>query len=359
MDHYETRTWRGWHHHQTLTILAHHFLVRLRVRSKKKPQGSPSRRPVCCCAPCCPGAHSIRSTSLTWSAASNGRTMRRIGHIMPGSAGPDGDDAMSRCSIRTEYAEKCSLANECGAVPPPQCSDMTARGSSGKDLHSQPRARCSAIEHQPTVPGPYATIPFCHQLRMAPPPQHLTESFSLARTPVGANAQVPLPSRPQREDPLAAVATDDLSVPSPHQLEETHPQGCHRGKPGTQVLGQRRTLILQVEQQAVISGRHLNRHHSEKVVEKADRGVESPLPVRDWTGSSPPLGMEVAAVDLLQRHAAGTPSNATGIASPTGCAGAMTGGVVLRASRRLASCCLNCSTACGYSQATVRRRSEA
>ncbi len=36
MDHYETRTWRGWHHHQTLTLLAHHFLVGLRVRLSKK-----------------------------------------------------------------------------------------------------------------------------------------------------------------------------------------------------------------------------------------------------------------------------------------------------------------------------------
>ena len=35
MDHYETRTWRGWHHHMTLTFLAHHFLVRLRLRMKK------------------------------------------------------------------------------------------------------------------------------------------------------------------------------------------------------------------------------------------------------------------------------------------------------------------------------------
>jgi len=35
MDHYETRTWCGWHHHQTLVILAHHFLVRLRLRLKK------------------------------------------------------------------------------------------------------------------------------------------------------------------------------------------------------------------------------------------------------------------------------------------------------------------------------------
>lgn len=35
MDHYETRTWRGWHHHMTLTFLAHHFLVRVRLKMKK------------------------------------------------------------------------------------------------------------------------------------------------------------------------------------------------------------------------------------------------------------------------------------------------------------------------------------
>jgi SRSO17 transposase len=35
MDHYETRTWRGWHHHMTQTFLAHHFLVRLRLTLKK------------------------------------------------------------------------------------------------------------------------------------------------------------------------------------------------------------------------------------------------------------------------------------------------------------------------------------
>ena len=32
MDHYETRTWRGWHHQMTLTFLAHHFLLRLRLK---------------------------------------------------------------------------------------------------------------------------------------------------------------------------------------------------------------------------------------------------------------------------------------------------------------------------------------
>ena len=30
-DHYETRSWLGWHHHMLLVALAHHFLVRLRI----------------------------------------------------------------------------------------------------------------------------------------------------------------------------------------------------------------------------------------------------------------------------------------------------------------------------------------
>lgn len=35
MGDYEVRSWRGWHHHITLAILAHHFLVRLEQRLKK------------------------------------------------------------------------------------------------------------------------------------------------------------------------------------------------------------------------------------------------------------------------------------------------------------------------------------
>lgn len=36
MDHYEVRTWLGWHHHMTLCLLAHHFLVRTQRRLKKR-----------------------------------------------------------------------------------------------------------------------------------------------------------------------------------------------------------------------------------------------------------------------------------------------------------------------------------
>src|SRR5689334_16778301 len=31
MDQYELRGWLGWHHHMTLVMLAHHFLVWVRV----------------------------------------------------------------------------------------------------------------------------------------------------------------------------------------------------------------------------------------------------------------------------------------------------------------------------------------
>ena len=36
LDHYETRSWQGWHHHISLTLLAHHFLVRLRLKLQDK-----------------------------------------------------------------------------------------------------------------------------------------------------------------------------------------------------------------------------------------------------------------------------------------------------------------------------------
>jgi SRSO17 transposase len=36
LDHYETRSWVGWHHHMTLVALAHHFLVRLRLELQER-----------------------------------------------------------------------------------------------------------------------------------------------------------------------------------------------------------------------------------------------------------------------------------------------------------------------------------
>jgi SRSO17 transposase len=36
MGDYEVRSFAGWHHHMTLVMLAHHFLVRLQSHVKKK-----------------------------------------------------------------------------------------------------------------------------------------------------------------------------------------------------------------------------------------------------------------------------------------------------------------------------------
>ena len=41
MDGYQTRSWRGWHHHMTLVILAHHFVVRLKLKHKGGRRRSP------------------------------------------------------------------------------------------------------------------------------------------------------------------------------------------------------------------------------------------------------------------------------------------------------------------------------
>ena len=41
MDHSELRFWRGWHHHMTLVILAHHFLVRGPQRLNQR-EGGPA-----------------------------------------------------------------------------------------------------------------------------------------------------------------------------------------------------------------------------------------------------------------------------------------------------------------------------
>jgi SRSO17 transposase len=42
LDDYEVRSWRGWHHHTTLVILAHHFLVRLQRRLDPREGGLPT-----------------------------------------------------------------------------------------------------------------------------------------------------------------------------------------------------------------------------------------------------------------------------------------------------------------------------
>jgi len=44
LDHFETRTWRGWHHHMLQSFLAHLFLIRIRLLFQKKARRSPQRK---------------------------------------------------------------------------------------------------------------------------------------------------------------------------------------------------------------------------------------------------------------------------------------------------------------------------
>jgi SRSO17 transposase len=44
LDHFETRTWQGWHHHMAQSFLAHLFLLRIRLLFQKKALRSPQPR---------------------------------------------------------------------------------------------------------------------------------------------------------------------------------------------------------------------------------------------------------------------------------------------------------------------------
>jgi SRSO17 transposase len=46
LDHFETRTWQGWHHHMLQSFLAHLFLMRLRLLFQKKALPSPRLKPI-------------------------------------------------------------------------------------------------------------------------------------------------------------------------------------------------------------------------------------------------------------------------------------------------------------------------
>jgi len=80
MADYQTRFWRGWHHHMTLVILAHHFVVRLRLRHKKGRRRSPSRKPANCLGPPCPAVNSRRPKPSQSSATSSTPTTRPNAH---------------------------------------------------------------------------------------------------------------------------------------------------------------------------------------------------------------------------------------------------------------------------------------
>jgi len=82
MDHYEVRTWLGWHHHMLQTFMAHLFLIRLRLLFKKNCQHSrPHKHARWSHQPLSMRARSVGSD---WprSPITNSATMQPIVHIV-------------------------------------------------------------------------------------------------------------------------------------------------------------------------------------------------------------------------------------------------------------------------------------
>jgi len=95
MADYQTRFWRGWHHHMTLVILAHHFVVRLRLRHKKGLRRSPSPKPANCSVSSSLAGHSRPPKPSHSSATSKTATTRPNAHT---TAPPTGH-AMGRHEV--------------------------------------------------------------------------------------------------------------------------------------------------------------------------------------------------------------------------------------------------------------------
>ena len=81
LDHYETRTWRGWHHHTTLVILAHHFLVRLQRRLDPREGGLPAAA-----GPAAAGRAHPAAVGAAPAARAGGAERERSPRAAPGAA---------------------------------------------------------------------------------------------------------------------------------------------------------------------------------------------------------------------------------------------------------------------------------
>ncbi len=108
LDHYETRSWRGWHHHLTLVILAHHFLVRLQQRLD--PRGGGLRA-----GPAAPASdrQPVGGPAAARPAAPQSRPGPRAAARLPAAPGP-------RCAPRAR-AHPLSATPQPRRLPRPPC----------------------------------------------------------------------------------------------------------------------------------------------------------------------------------------------------------------------------------------------
>jgi len=67
LDHYEGRSWSGWHHHVTLVMLAHSFLTLETLRNKKNFWVDPAEDRVVKFSGCCVPGQDRAATVVPWS----------------------------------------------------------------------------------------------------------------------------------------------------------------------------------------------------------------------------------------------------------------------------------------------------
>lgn len=100
LDHYETRSWQGWHHHILQSFMAHLFLVHLRLAFKKKP--GPHDRPS---APAHCSRHRPTQRSLTRPGRPNSlpaaTQSRRLPLTPPAHPGPPSTQAPKTLILRS------------------------------------------------------------------------------------------------------------------------------------------------------------------------------------------------------------------------------------------------------------------
>jgi SRSO17 transposase len=104
MDHYEVRTWQGWHHHMFQTFMAHLFLIRLRLLFKKNYQHSrPHRLGRWCRQPLSMKARFVRKDwprSPTTSSVTMRPTVRIANAIKPNNTWQNALAAKRRSNIQ-------------------------------------------------------------------------------------------------------------------------------------------------------------------------------------------------------------------------------------------------------------------
>jgi SRSO17 transposase len=128
MDQYELRFWAGWHHHMTLVILAHHFLVRLQEQLRQREGGQEAGGRV-------PGG---------LSAASHGRYSRAE------PAGADGTGTAAHGADQAELGRGAHAATGSAAA-----TGVRPRGGVGAlALPAAPQGRLLPLAPQTTAPLP-------------------------------------------------------------------------------------------------------------------------------------------------------------------------------------------------------------